>query len=240
MTIQLKWFPPSWFQIKAGNKIIYIDPAYLRTNFAHYPKRIEYSRWPDPIDGLPEELEKGDLILITHHHKDHCKGVTVNRLKGEGTTIIATKQCVKELGKNITTVKPGMEIEVDEIKIRTVEAYNEKQESKTKLMHKKGIGVGYLITIEGKTIYHAGDTDLIPEMGGIENIDVALLPIGGRDFTMDIFKAVQAAKKINPKVIIPMHRFESNPQGYKERVEKETPIKVEPLNIGEVYQLNNG
>ena len=133
-----------------------------------------------------------------------------------------------------------MEIEVDEIKIRTVEAYNEKQESKTKLMHKKGIGVGYLITIEGKIIYHAGDTDLIPEMEDIENIDVALLSIGGRDFTMDIFEAVQAAKKINPKVIIPMHRFDSKPQEYKERVEKETPIKVEPLNIGEVYQLNNG
>ena len=79
--IYIKWFPPSWFQIKAGNHIIYIDPAYLKTNFAHYPKKIEYSKWPDPIDGLPEELEKGDIILITHHHKDHCKSVTVNRLK---------------------------------------------------------------------------------------------------------------------------------------------------------------
>ena len=81
MSISIKWFPPSWFQIKTGNKIMYIDPAYLRTYFTHYPKRIEFSKWPDPIDGLPEELEKADIILLTHHHKDHCKSVTVNRLR---------------------------------------------------------------------------------------------------------------------------------------------------------------
>jgi L-ascorbate metabolism protein UlaG (beta-lactamase superfamily) len=71
--INIKWFPPSWIQIKCKTHIIYIDPAYLKTNFAHYPKRIEYSKWPEPIDGLPEELEQVDIILITHHHKDHCK-----------------------------------------------------------------------------------------------------------------------------------------------------------------------
>jgi len=50
-----------------GGRIIYIDPAYLKTNFTHYPKRIEYSKWPDPIDGLPEELDASHIILITHH-----------------------------------------------------------------------------------------------------------------------------------------------------------------------------
>jgi len=74
--INIKWFPNSWFQIKTKNQIIYIDPAYLSTYFAKYPKRIEFSKWPDPIDGLPEELEKANIILITHNHKDHCKNVT--------------------------------------------------------------------------------------------------------------------------------------------------------------------
>jgi len=235
--IDIKWFPPSWFQIKAGSHIIYIDPAYLKTNFAHYPKRIEYSKWPDPIDGLPEELEKGDIILITHHHKDHCKKVTVNRLKKEKTKILATKQCSKELGKGFTVVKPGMEIEINNIRVKTVEAYNDKRDGKVKIMHRKGIGVGYVITVEGKTIYHAGDTDLIPEMEYIKNVDVALLPIGGRDFTMGLLEAIQAAKRINPKVIIPMHRFESNPEEYKKLVEKKADIKVEPLGIGETYRL---
>jgi len=235
--IYIKWFPPSWFQIKTGSHIIYIDPAYLKTNFANYSKKIEYSKWPDPIDGLPEELEKADIILVTHHHKDHCKKVTVNRLKKEKTKIIATKQCSKELGKEITVVKPGIEFEMDNIKIRTIEAYNKENEEKAKLMHKKGMGVGYIITIEGKTIYHAGDTDLISEIEYLENIDVALLPIGGRDYTMGLSDAVKAAKKINPKVVVPMHRFESDAEEYKKMVEEGTSIKVESLDIEETYQL---
>ena len=236
-TIQIKWFPPSWIQIKTGGHVIYIDPAYLRTTFAHYSKTIEYSRWPDPIDGLPEEMEKADIILVTHHHKDHCKQVTVNRLRNDNTKILATKHCTKELGKGVTVVKPGMEMKIANVKVRTTEAYNKENRGKSKLMHKKGVGVGYLITIEDKTIYHAGDSDLIPEMEHLENIDIAFLPIGGRGFTMGLSDAVKAAKKINPKVIVPMHRFESDAKEYKKMVESETIIKVEPLDIGVTYQL---
>ena len=235
-TVEIKWFPPSWFQIKSDHHIIYIDPAYLRTNFARYPRRIEYSNWPDQIDGLPEELEKADIILVTHHHKDHCKQVTVNRLRNDKTKILATNQCTKELGKDVIVVKPGMRIELGAVEIRTTEAYN-KNIGKTKSMHKKGVGVGYVITIEEKAIYHAGDTDLIPEIEHLENIDVALLPIGGRGFTMELSDAVKAAKIINPKVVVPMHRFESNAKEYKKVVESGTSIKVAPLGIGETYQV---
>ena len=235
-SIQIKWFPPSWFQIKSRKHIIYVDPAYLRTNYTHYPKRIEYSKWPDPIDGLPEELEKADIILITHHHKDHCKQVTINRLRNDRTKVLATKQCTKELGQDVTVVEAGMEIMIDNIKVRTTEAYNKKK-GKAKLMHKRGVGVGYVITIEDKTIYHAGDTDLVPELEHLKNIDVALLPIGERGFTMGLSDAVKAAKKINPRVVIPMHRFESDVNEYKKMVESETYIKVESLDIGETYQL---
>ena len=76
MSIFIRWFPPSWFQIKYNDKVIYIDPAWMRTLFVNYSKKVEFSKWPDPIDGLPEkDLEKADLILITHHHKDHCKAI---------------------------------------------------------------------------------------------------------------------------------------------------------------------
>ena len=235
--ICIKWFPPSWVQIKFSTHTIYIDPAYLKTNFSRYPKRIEYSKWPEPIDGLPEELEKADIILITHHHKDHCKKVTVNRLKNEGTKIFATRRCSKELGNDITIIKPGMEINLENIRIKTVDAYNEEKDGDARLMHKKGVGVGYVITIDGKTIYHAGDTDFIPEIRHLKNIDVALLPIGGRDFTMNIDDAVKAARKINPKVVIPMHRFESSAEEYKRIVESTSFIKVVPLDIGDTYQL---
>lgn len=175
--------------------------------------------------------------MITHHHKDHCKGITVRRLRNEKTKILATKQCSKELGKDIMVVKPGMEIEIDEINVKTVEAYNKKHEGKAKLMHMKGIGVGYVISVEGKNIYHAGDTDLVPEMEFLQDIDVALLPIGGRDFTMGLSEAIQAVKRIKPKVVIPMHRFETDPNEYKKLVEKETLTKVEVLDIGETYRL---
>ena len=236
MSIFIKWFPPSWFQIKTSNYIIYIDPAYLRTYFTHYPKKIEFSKWPDPIDGLPEELEKANIILLTHHHKDHCKSVTVNRLKNADTLVVAPKRCIKELGKDIRVIEPGKEIIFGEIQIRAVEAYNTEQGSSTRKVHHKGYGVGYLITIGSKTIYHAGDTDFIPEMSKLGKVDVALLPIGGT-FTMDIKEAVEATIAIKPKVVIPMHRFKADTQKFKKKVEAKSNIKVVPLQIGEVYHL---
>jgi len=98
------------------------------------------------------------------------------------------------------------------------------------------VGVGYLIVMEGKTIYNAGDTDFIPEMRELGQVDVALLPIGGT-FTMDIGEAVDAAIVINPKVVIPMHRFEADPQRFADEIETRSDIKVMPLDIGEIYCL---
>ena len=238
MPIDIKWFPPAWFQIKINKKIIYIDPAYLKKYYKNYSKKVEFSSWPDPIDGLPEkDLAKADVILVTHHHKDHCKSVTVNRLLKRETAIIAPKRCSKELGKDICSLMPDDEIEIGRMRIRAVEAYNKKRDNKNNVAHKKGVGVGYIINIEGRSIYHAGDTDFIPEMIGHGKIDVALLPIGGRDFTMSLAEAVQAAVVIKPKVAIPMHRFEANPQEFKRQVEKISDVKVAALQIGEVFHL---
>lgn len=237
MTILIKWFPPSWFQIKSKNRVIYVDPAYLSSNFKNYPKKIEFSKWPDPIDGLPEELEKGNVVLITHHHKDHCKKVTVDRLKDENTIVLAPKQCLKELGEQVTVVEPGSYNEFENISIRSVEAYNKTGPEKKKPAHKKGNGVGYLITVDGKTIYHAGDTDLIPEMKEIMNLDVAMLPVGGRGFTMGSDDAFQAIRIMKPKVVIPMHRFEADVVEFKNQVEKETSSKVQVLKTGEIFQI---
>ena len=236
MSIFIKWFPPSWFQIKTRNKIVYIDPAYLRTYFTHYPKKIEFSKWPDPIDGLPEELEKADVILITHHHKDHCKSVTVNRLRHADTLVAAPKRCIKELGKDIKVIEPGEEIVSKDMKIKAVDAYNTEEGNSTKKIHHKGYCVGYLMTTESKTIYHSGDTDLIPEMRELGKVDVSLLPIGGK-FTMDIKEAVEAAIAIGSKVVIPIHRFKADSQEFKKKVEAKSNIKVVPLQIGEVYHL---
>lgn len=236
MSISIKWFPPSWFQIKNGKQTIYIDPAYLKTHFTHYSKKIEYTKWPDPIDGLPEELEEADLILITHHHKDHCKSVTVNRLRHANTLVVAPKQCTKELGEDTRSIEPGEEITFGEIIIKVVDAYNTEQGNSTRKVHKKGRGVGYLITIGSKTIYHAGDTDLITEMRDFRDVDIALLPIGGT-FTMDIQEAVEAARMISPSIVIPIHYLKADPQKFKNKVEAISDIKVVVLQTGEVYPL---
>ena len=237
MAIVIKWFPPSWLQLKIGKQILYVDPAYLRTNFTNYPKRIEFSKWPDPIDGLPEELEKADIILITHHHKDHCKAVTVNRLKKPNTLIIAPKKCMKEIGKETKSIKSGNHLVVGDVSINVVNAYNLVKEGASKLMHKKGIGVGYLISAEGKKLYHPGDSDFIPEMNSLKDIDVAFLPIGGRGFTMDFNEAMKAAVSISPKMVVPIHRFEADPVKFKEKLEGKSKIRVVPLNTGESCQI---
>jgi len=236
MSVLVKWFPPSWFQIKSKGKIIYIDPAYLRTYFTHYPKRIEFSKWPDPIDGLPEELEKADVILVSHHHKDHVKRVTVDRLRRANTFVVAPRRCAKELGEAIEVIAAGDEVTSGHTRIRAVEAYNTQQGNSTKKVHRKGYGVGYVLTLDGKTIYHAGDTDFIAEMKKLGNIDVALLPIGGT-FTMDISEAVKAALAIKPRVVIPMHHLKADPQKFKRKLEAKSDIKVVSLPIGEVYRL---
>ncbi len=92
------------------------------------------------------------------------------------------------------------------------------------------------MTVEGKTIYHAGDTDVIPEMGELGAVDVALLPIGGT-FTMDTQDAVDAAIAINPGIVIPMHYLKADPEEFKNKVEARSDIKVVPLRIGEVYHI---
>jgi len=92
-------------------------------------------------------------------------------------------------------------------------------------VHHKGEGVGYLLTVNGKTIYHAGDTDFIPEMRGLGDVDVALLPIGGT-FTMDIEEAIEAVVAIKPKIVIPMHYLKANPQEFKKKLEAKSNIKV--------------
>jgi len=93
ISIDIRWFLPAWLQIRAGmNEIIYVDPSYLKRYYKNYTKKVEFFTWHDLIGELPEKrLEKADVILVTHHHKDYCKGVTVNRLKGKDTSVIATK-----------------------------------------------------------------------------------------------------------------------------------------------------
>ena len=214
MGVLIKWLAHASFQIKANGKIIYVD-----------------------LEKYGEATEKADLILVTHSHTDHCDPDKIKKVQKEETVIIAPKDCVSIIGGNVKTLKPGEETSVDNIRIRAVEAYNYKRfRSPGKPYHPKGLGVGYLITAEGKTIYHAGDTDFIPEMRKIGPVDVVLLPSGGT-YTMDNAEAAEAAIAINPKIVIPMHRWDTNPEEFKKKVEANSNIKVMVLREGEEFQL---
>ncbi len=146
--------------------------------------------------------------------------------------MIAPMQCVKELGKSITVVKPGDTINVEDIIIKAVPAYNTKGGNSTKKVHRMGQGVGYVLEVAGNRIYHAGDTDLIPEMHHLGVLDLALLPIGGT-YTMDIEEATNAALAINAGTVVPIHHLRANPNDFKNNVESKSDIAVVVPEIGE-------
>ncbi len=181
-SIKVEWLGHASFRITDG-EIIYIDP--------YKP---------------PKDMKKSNLILVTHDHYDHCDVNNIKALISATGVIIAPASCSEQLaGMNVKVVTPGDNFEINGIVVEVVSAYNtNKFSSPGEPYHKKGGCVGYVITIDGKRIYHAGDTDFIEEMKNLKNIDVALIPIGGV-FTMDDKEAAQAANAIKPKIVVPMH-----------------------------------
>jgi len=154
----------------------------------------------DPFD-LKAEQEKADFIFVTHEHYDHCSLADIKKLVKDDTLLIITEDCIAKLRDFKTfPVVPGKNYEVKGIKFQTVPAYN-----LAKVFHTKTSNwVGYVIEFEGIKIYHAGDTDFVPEMKELKNIDIALMPIGGT-YTMSAEEAAKAVNSFKPKIAIPMH-----------------------------------
>lgn len=212
--VVVKWLAHASFQIKANDKVIYVD-----------------------LEEHCKPADQADLILITHSHTDHCDSAKIKQVRKDDTVVIAPTDCASKIGGTVKTLKSGEETTVDGVKVKAVEAYNYKRfRSPGNPYHPKRFGVGYLITVDGKTVYHAGDTDFIPEMRQLRNIDVALLPSGGT-YTMDNEEAASAAIAINPKVVIPMHRWNTDAEEFKKLVEANSKIRVLLLKEGEEYQI---
>lgn len=184
--IELKWLGHSSFLI-CNEKKIYIDPY-----------------------NIPQAEPKADIILITHSHYDHCSIADIQKIIRNGTIIIVPADCQSKITKmenvEMQIAELGDEIKVGNIVIDAVPAYNI-----NKQFHQKQEGwLGYVVKMNNVIIYHAGDTDMIPEMqkltghGKSGNEFIALLPVGG-NYTMNAEEAAQAASVIKPTLAIPMH-----------------------------------
>jgi len=158
-----------------GSKVIYFDPYQITT---HRP---------------------ADIICITHDHFDHCSPEDTRKVQKSDTVIVTDAASAKKLTGDVRVVAPGDRLEVKGVEIEVLPAYNTNKE-----FHPKAAAMlAFVVTLDGVRYYHAGDTDLIPEMKDID-ADVAFLPVSGT-YVMTADEAVEAAKTIRPKVAIPMH-----------------------------------
>jgi L-ascorbate metabolism protein UlaG (beta-lactamase superfamily) len=171
----IHWLGHDGFRVD-GPVVVYIDPYQISSH-----------------------LPPAGLILITHAHSDHCSPDDVKKIQGPDTVIVTVPEAAAKLRGAIKTVRPGDQLVVKGVPIEAVPAYNV-----GKRFHPQEVGnVGFIITIGGQRLYHAGDTDLIPEMASL-HVDIALLPVSGT-YVMTAREAVEAAQVIRPKLIIPMH-----------------------------------
>ena len=221
--ISIRYLAHASIQILTETENIYIDPSTKDTGL-----RID-------------DFAPSDLILVTHSHNDHCDPKLVKKIRKGGKPIMAPESCRKDLEKagTLWTLQPGEFMQMcSGNHIKGVPAYNIKRTRPSgEPYHPKGSGMGFLLTIKGKRIYYAGDTDLIPEMTQLGEIDVALLPIGDI-YTMDIEEASEVVKIIKPKVVIPIHERASDPKAFKENVERNTSTQVVILQKGGEYKLD--
>ncbi len=181
MVDKIHWLGQAAIKIAAFDQIIYIDPFHIH------------------------EKDSADIILITHSHSDHLSPEDISKISSPNTIIIAPEDCLAKI-KNIPREKtiisePGFKKQVRGILIEAVPAYNI---IKTNFHPKENQWVGYILTIDGIRIYHAGDTERIPEMKNF-SCDIALLPLG-QTYTMNSVKeAAEAAIDVKAKIAIPIH-----------------------------------
>ncbi len=170
----IHWIGHASFRLENGG-IIYLDPWKVK------------------------QAKPADLILVTHGHGDHLSPEDIARIHKPETVIVVAAPYADQLQGDVRPLAAGQSLTVGDVTIEAVPSYNTNKPN-----HPRSAGnVGYIVEVSGRRIYHAGDTDLIPEMSAFR-CDVALLPVGGK-YTMDVDEALQAVARIRPKVAIPMH-----------------------------------
>jgi len=176
MAIEVTWIHHASFRMEHAGTVLYIDPWKLEL--------------------APHDA---DLIFVSHSHYDHCSPEDIEKASNAGTVIVAPAETIEKLGAS-NAVAPGESLTVQGITIEAVAAYNV-----GKTFHPRANNwCGAVFTLDGKRIYYAGDTDLVPEMSDLKDIDLALLPVGGA-YTLDAAQAAEACKRIGCRHAVPYH-----------------------------------
>ena len=212
MLERITWFRQSALRWRDDELTVYIDP------------------W-----GIGDAAQPADLILITHAHEDHFQPDEIDRLRREGTKLVAPHDVANMLTGDVTPVRPGETHEIAGVSFTTVPAYNTREEALE--FHPRANGwVGYVLQFGGATYYHAGDTNHAPELDEIRT-DVAFLPVGGY-YTMDVLEAAGLAKAMAPALAVPMHYgFVVGSRGDGERFREEAaPVPVELLDPVDAFE----
>ena len=189
--------------IESAKKVIHVDPVSQSADYSSLPK--------------------GDLILITHEHGDHLDKKALALITRPQTNTIVSKSCIGKIDHAIV-LNNGESHSFEDFTIKAVPAYNIVNQRDGNPYHPKGNGNGYVISYGGKKIYIAGDTENIPEMADLKNIDVAFLPMN-LPYTMTPQMTADAAKSFMPVILYPYHFGDTHPRLLVDLL-KDTPIEV--------------
>ena len=188
-----------------SEKIIHVDP---------YGRLADYSILP-----------KADIILITHEHGDHFDLKVIKMLRIEKTSLVLTESCTKDISGGIV-LKNGDVQTVQGLKIEAIPAYNiVHKRNNEEPFHPQGIGNGYIITFGDKRVYVAGDTENIPEMKELGEIDIAFLPMN-LPYTMTPEMVADAARMIKPQILYPYHYGNTDTSKLVELLKDDKDIEV--------------
>jgi len=194
--LQLTPIQHASLMIQAGGKVMYIDPAM------------------GSYDGLPQ----ADYILITDIHGDHLAQPTINKVKKADTVIIAPKAVAAQV-TGAKVVSNGEKTTAGPFQVEAVPMYNlTRGPSAGQLFHDKGRGNGYIVTYGGKRFYFSGDTEAIPEMKALRNIDVAFVCMN-LPYTMTPQEAAEAVRAFHPAVVYPYHYMGSDTNAFAKALE---------------------
>ena len=213
---QQKKFAEDVFEAQGGDfRITFIGHGTLMITYADKVIHV------DPVSMYADygTLPKADLILVTHEHGDHLDSKAIQAITTSRTTLIANQSSAKNLN-NATVMKNGDTRTVDGIIIEAVPAYNPEKQ-----FHPKGNGNGYVLTLGGRRVFVAGDTENVPEIKALKDIDVAFLPMN-LPFTMTPEQVADTAKAMKPKILYPYHFGETDTNALVQLMNDEKDIEV--------------